>query len=116
MTESQIQTNIRIAINQGRTRAFRNNIAKLQVRGAWLNYGIPGPGGSDLIGWHSMTIRPEHVGRTVAVFLAVECKSATGKPSPQQTNFLDFVATSGGIAGIARSPADATDLIKKYEQ
>jgi len=111
MTESQIQRDIRIAINQGKTRAWRNNIAKLQVRGQWVNYGIPGPGGSDLIGWHSITIRPEDVGRTVAVFLAIECKSATGKPSPQQSNFINFVQESGGIAGIARSVDDAKNLL-----
>lgn len=111
MTESQIQQQIRIACNQGGTRAWRNNIAKLKVRGQWVNFGLPGSGGSDLIGFHTVTITPEHIGQKLAVFLAIECKSATGKPSPKQTNFIDFVKNSGGIAGIARSADEAKNLL-----
>jgi hypothetical protein len=111
MTESQIQRDIRVQLNQGNTRAWRNNIAKIKVRGQWVNFGIPGVGGSDLIGFHTITITPEHVGNRVAVFLAIECKSATGKPSPAQTNFINFVTSNGGIAGIARSAQEAKQLL-----
>lgn len=115
MTESQIQRDIRIHLNKGSTRAWRNNIAKLKVRGQWVNYGIPGIGGSDLIGFHSITITPDMIGQRVAVFLAIECKSATGKPSPAQTNFLDFVTASGGIAGVANSAESALNIITQYQ-
>ena len=114
MTENQIQNRIRIALNQGNTRAWRNNIGVAKIHGATVNFGIPGKGGSDLIGMHSMTITPEHVGRTVAVFLAIECKSATGKPTPEQQAFIAFVRSQGGIAGIARSEEDAKTLIHEF--
>jgi hypothetical protein len=111
MTESEIQRQIRIAMNTGQTRAWRNNIAKLKVRGQWVGFGIPGKGGSDLLGFHTITVTPEHVGQKFAVFLAVECKSATGKPTPEQENFIQFVQSAGGIAGIARSAEDARELL-----
>ncbi len=115
MTESKIQSEIMAACNKAETRAWRNNIAKLQVRGRWVNFGIPGKGGSDLIGFHTMTIEPRHVGQKVAVFLAIECKTETGKASPEQKNFIEFVRSRGGIAGIARSASDAVKLINQYQ-
>lgn len=111
MNENQIQNRIRIACNTGSTRLWRNNIGVAKIHGATVNFGIPGKGGSDLIGLHSMTIEPHHVGRTVAVFLAIECKSPTGKPTTEQQAFIAFVRSQGGIAGIARSEEDAKNLI-----
>jgi VRR-NUC domain len=115
MTENQNSNAIRTACNTGKTRAWRNNIAKLQVRGYWVNFGIPGPGGSDLIGIHSLTITPEMVGKRVAVFLAIEVKSDTGKPSTDQLAFLDFITAMGGIAGVARSADEALSIISNYQ-
>ena len=115
MKESKIQNDIRIACNTGSTRAWRNNIAKLQVRGQWVNFGIPSKGGSDLIGLHTMEIQPKHIGKSVAVFVAIEVKTPTGKPSQEQIRFIEFAKKAGAIAGIARSPEEATNLIKQYE-
>jgi len=115
MTESKIQSDIIAACNKAETRAWRNNIAKLQVRGRWVSFGIPGKGGSDLIGFHTMTIEPHHVGQKVAVFLAIECKTASGKATPEQKNFIQFVQSRGGIAGVARSAAEAVKLINEYQ-
>jgi hypothetical protein len=115
MTESKIQSEIITACNKAETRAWRNNIAKLQVRGRWVSFGIPGKGGSDLIGFHTMTIEPHHVGQKVAVFLAIECKTASGKATPEQKNFIQFVQSRGGIAGVARSAAEAVKLINEYQ-
>lgn len=114
-TESEVSNEIRAALNTRENRAWRNNIAKIQVRGRWINYGIPGPGGSDLIGMHSMTIQPHHVGKRVAVFMAIEVKSPTGKPSPEQVAFIEFVNEHGGIAGVARSAEEALTIISNYQ-
>lgn len=115
MKESEIQEHIRAACNTGNTRAWRNNIAKLNVRGRWINYGIPGPGGSDLLGLHTLTVTPDHVGCRVAVFTAIECKNAGGRIRPEQQNFIDFVKKYGGIAGIARSPNEALSIINEFK-
>lgn len=45
-------------------------------------------------------------------FLAVECKSATGKLSDEQVRFIDTVRAAGGVAGMARSIDDALLIIK----
>ena len=113
-SEATTSNEIRAVLNTGKTRAFRNNIAKLQVRGQWVNYGIPGSGGSDLIGLHSLTITPAMVGKRVAVFLAVEVKSDTGKATSDQLAFIEFVKAMGGIAGVARSSDEALNLISNF--
>lgn len=57
-------------------------------------------GGSDIIG-----IAPG--GR----FLAVEVKTDKGRTTPEQDRFLEAVRKAGGIAGVARSPAEALSLL-----
>ena len=71
-------------------------------------------GGSDLIGWKSVTITPEMVGRKVAVFLAPEVKSATGKAKTHQEKFLSAVQNAGGIAGVVRSAEEARALCNDF--
>ena len=61
-----------------------------------------GVGSSDLIGWTPKIVTPEMVGQTIAVFTAVECKSAHGRMSNEQKKFLANVSKAGGIARIAR--------------
>jgi hypothetical protein len=114
MTESEIQAKIQAACNTGDTRAFRNNVAKIKHQGRWLNFGLC-VGSSDLIGFHTITIEPHHVGKKIAVFLAIECKSATGKATPEQQNFIKFISHRGGIAGIARSATEALTIITNYK-
>jgi hypothetical protein len=44
--------------------------------------------------------------------LAIECKSAKGKPSEAQVKFLEAIRAAGGIAGVCRSVDDALELVK----
>ena len=113
MKEIQIQNEIRIACNTGGIRLWRNNIGKAKIHGAIVNFGIPGVGGSDLIGFKTITITPDHIGKKIAVFAAVECKSATGKPTNEQIAFLKFIRESGGLSGIARSPEEAQSILNE---
>ena len=66
------------------------------VRFAW-------PGCSDIIGQLAD-------GR----FLAVECKAAHGRLSPDQAAFLDQVNAAGGLAFVARSIEDAQKELGLY--
>ena len=68
-------------------------------------------GSSDLIGWRSVVIGPEHIGQTLALFAALEAKTPTGRPKPDQTRFLDAVTRAGGLAGVFRSPDDARMIL-----
>ena len=110
--ETPIQQEIRLGVGElTNVRLFRNNTGKLQdAQGRWVEFGLCG-GSSDLIGWTTREITPDMVGQKVAVFTAIEVKNLKGKPSPEQVNFLSRVREAGGIAGIARSPEDAREII-----
>ena len=68
-------------------------------------------GSSDLIGLQSVTVTPEMVGRTLAVFVAVEVKAARGRATQQQRRFLDMVERMGGLSGVARSVDEAEAIL-----
>lgn len=70
-------------------------------------------GGADVIGWTAVEITPDMVGKKVAIFTAVECKTEIGRVSQEQKNFIKNVQESGGLAGVARSVDDAIKIIKK---
>ena len=52
------------------------------------------------------------VGQQVAVFTSIEVKALTGRLRPEQRQWLEVVAVAGGIAGVARSVADAEALLR----
>jgi hypothetical protein len=96
MTESQIQAEVHRALNsRPDTRVFRNHCGRVQGKdGQWHTFGLM-KGSADLIGWCR--------GR----FLSVEVKTATGRVSPEQENWMNQVNKHGGIAFIARSAEQA---------
>lgn len=115
---------IALALGRGPVRLFRNNIGA-----AWLGrerrledgsiiildptrvvYGLC-PGSSDRIGWKSVTVTPDMVGKKVAVFVALEIKTGAGRLTENQTNFITAVNASGGIAGVARNVEDGRKLL-----
>lgn len=70
------------------------------------------PGMSDLIGWMPVEITPDMVGKTLAVYTAVETKTPRGRATAEQKQFLDVVARSGGRAGIARTDGDLDNILR----
>lgn len=104
-----------IAVSKGTTRIFRNNIGIAHyLNGTTVSYGLCNPGGSDLIGWTTIPITPDMLGKRIAVFTAIEVKTPKGKPTKEQQSFLSAVTQAGGIAGIATSEAEAVTLIQKF--
>lgn len=69
-------------------------------------------GSSDLIGWKPVVVTESMVGETVALFVSVEVKTATGRVTTEQKQWIDVINTAGGIAGVARSDHDAVKLIR----
>jgi hypothetical protein len=115
-SEQTIQQEIRIACSNGDTRLFRNNTGTLRdANGRPVQFGLC-KGSADLIGWKRVTITPEMVGSTVAVFLSIEVKTATGRLRPEQQQWMDAVQAAGGIAGVARSVSDAETLLRDVAQ
>jgi hypothetical protein len=62
-------------------------------------------GSSDLIGYRQV--------QGLAQFVALEVKSATGRPTPEQTRFLDHISSAGGCAAVVRSVADADAVLRQ---
>lgn len=110
--ETTIQRRIMLALSEAGCIIWRNETAgawlgkvahktgdQVTLSGARLNkFGLC-VGSSDLIGIY--------LGR----FLAIEVKTATGRPTKEQLNFIEQVRLNGGIAGIARSPEEALELL-----
>lgn len=129
MSETPIMRQIRLALSGIGTRIFRNNVGqawvgKVRSRGAdYITLENPrpfhaglAPGSSDLIGWHPVVITPEMVGRTVAVFCAVEAKTEKGRTRENQTAFLNAVSAAGGIGVLARSPEEAVNEVLRLSE
>ena len=115
-SEQTIQQEIRIACSNGDTRLFRNNTGTLRdANGRPVQFGLC-KGSADLIGWKRVTVTEDMVGSTVAVFLSIEVKTATGRLRPEQQQWLDAVQAAGGIAGVARSVEDAETFLRDVAQ
>ena len=128
-SEKDTQSRILLACGRGDTRLFRQNVGqgwqgtrdliaenriKAMGGGDVVVLRNPRPliaglckGSSDLIGWRTVEVTPDMVGQRLAVFAAIEVKSATGRPTPEQTAFLAAVRDAGGVACVARSVEDA---------
>ena len=101
--EAQILKEVMLAIgSQPDCRIFRNSVGQARDprTGQHVRFGLTA-GASDIIG-----IGPR--GR----FLALECKSETGRATAEQLVFLDVVKRMGGIAGVVRSAAEAIQLVE----
>lgn len=72
-------------------------------------------GSHDLIGWTSVVIMPEMVGKTVAVFTTVEVKTQTGRVSPEQIRFWENVQDAGGFSFFARSETEAVAALSSIQ-
>lgn len=116
MKEKNIQSEIMLALSYAGSTVFRNNcgVTPPQQDGRRIRYGVGNPGGSDLIGITPVTITPDMVGQTLGVFTAIEVKKPTGsRISQDQKNFIAAIINAGGYAGVARSPEEALEIIKK---
>ena len=127
MTEHETQQRILLACGSGTTRLWRNNTGvgwagqatkvtpgnlravsqALRPGDVVIRQGRPlhaglCVGSSDLIGYRQVD--------GVAQFVALEVKSATGRATKEQSQFLEHITAAGGCAGVVRSVADA-DLV-----
>lgn len=111
--ETTLQQQIRLALGTDpQLRLFRNQVGSLPDprTGRLVTFGLA-RGSADLVGWRTVEITPEMVGQRVAVFLSIEIKTPTGRLRPDQQAWLRTVQQAGGIAGVARSVADAHTLV-----
>lgn len=121
LAESEVLDLIRNELSYKKNvKIFRNNVGiaaaynfktrslrkPLQI----IRYGLCN-GSSDFIGWKSVVITPEMMGKKIAVFTAIEAKrSSNFKISEEQNNFIKTVQEDGGIGIIAKSAEDLEKL------
>lgn len=107
MSETAILARVRVALSAAGAKVFRNQCGALYNKeGRLVTFGL-GTGSSDLIGYHSVLVTDDMVGKRVAIFLAVEVKSPDGRATEAQRHFLETVEMAGGIAMLVRAPEDA---------
>lgn len=119
MSERAIQNEVLLAASEAGFTLFRNNVGTgwagdvQRLKDGSILIRNPRPlhaglckGSSDLIGLRPLVITDADVGKTIAQFAAVEIKTANGRTSHTQQNFLDFVANAGGLARVVRGVED----------
>jgi len=135
MAESALLRNVMLAacrITEASVRLFRNSVGQgwvgpsrrlkpgetYHARGGEVIITEPRPlhaglikGSGDAIGWTTITVTTDMVGRRIAVFTSVETKvPRTGRLSPEQRNWHAQVRAAGGYSVIARSEDDLQAL------
>jgi hypothetical protein len=89
---------------------FRNSVGRYRSpNGHWMSFGLC-VGSSDLIGWKSITVTPDMIGRRIAVFTAVETKAPHNDTTNLQARFIKAVHDAGGFATVARNVEDLARL------
>lgn len=109
-TVNQIRSGLGSAVH-----LFRNHVGCIKDArtGRWHKFGL-GKGSSDLIGYISVDVTPEMVGKTMAIFTAIEVKTPKGRMSEEQKLFHLKTKLDGGCCGTARSVEDAQHIINAY--
>lgn len=118
MDESTIQQQIQIEGPKVNCQLLRNNSGAFKdASGRFIFFGLGNISkkrseqfkSSDLIGFTQVIVTADMVGRTVAVFTAVEVKASDWKHQPSdkrasaQLAFISWIRAAGGFAGFAQS-------------
>lgn len=126
MRESGVQSATQLAMARAGCLVFRNNSGACEDKtGRIIRYGLGHTSAqqvrswasSDLIGVVPVLIGPQHIGRTLGVFAAVEVKHPGWHLTPgdsrahAQAKFIELVRSVGGIGGFVNDPAQVEALI-----
>lgn len=125
--ESTVQQEVQIIAKHYRCHLMRNNSgALLDDTGRLVRYGLGNSSkqhqervaSSDLIGFTQVEITPDMVGKTLAIFTAIEVKKEAwnenkkfDKRETAQSNFIEFIKLMGGFAGFANSQNKLKEIL-----
>lgn len=129
MREAGVQTHTRLRLAQLGALAYRNNVgACTDDSGRVIRYGLGNDSkqlndqikSSDIVGAMPIVIQPHHVGRTMAIFTAVECKhpdwhlTPGDKRAQAQLRFIELIRGVGGIAGFVTDASQVDHLTQSF--
>ncbi len=112
--ETKLQRRIMVALSNAGHTVFRNETGQF-----WTGKTIHKDGGTvTLANAHMIPVglcvgSSDIVGLQAGTgkFFAIEVKTPKGRASKEQKQFIEHINKRGGIAGIARSPQDALELL-----
>ena len=134
MTEQLISRDVlREITSNNRIRLFRNQMGEYELKdGRHIRSGLC-PGSSDFVGWTTITVTKEMVGKKLAVFTAMEFKMPAAlkyitnnynelkmyngddkkkKRLGQQINFIERVRMAGGKAGFVSNIKEGWSVVE----
>lgn len=126
-SETVIQQQVRLQMARMGAQLYRNNSGGFQDEtGRWIRYGLANDSkklnqeikSSDLIGAVPVVIQPYHVGMTLGIFTALECKPSgwhqvpSDKRAVAQAKFHTIIKNVGGFAGFVTDPNDIYRIIQ----
>lgn len=127
MREAGVQSQTRLLMAQLGAQVWRNNSgACTDETGRLIRYGLGNDSAqlnrviksSDLIGCTPVQITPGHVGMTIGVFTALECKAPGWHLTPgdqrgqAQQKFIDLVRGVGGFGGFVSDPQQVYEVLR----
>lgn len=98
---------------RGVERIAQKDCKTCQRFGRVVSYGLHN-GAPDLVGWMAVTVTPDMVGQTVALFVGVEAKRADGRVSEDQRRFLNALEQAGAVQGVVRSIGELETLLAPW--
>lgn len=126
-SEAAVLAELRLDLSERQCRMFRNNSGvAMNSSGQPVRFGLGNESApsnklfksSDLIGLTPYRIEASDVGRTVAIFTAIEAKredwiySGTDHERAQ-LNFITMVQSLGGYAGFATTPSELDFILSR---
>ena len=128
-SESEVQQEIQIKAMHFNCHLMRNNSgALLDSDGRPVRFGLGNVSkehnerikSSDLIGFTKVVITPDMVGKTIAVFTAIEvkeeawnCQKKLDKRETAQQAFITWVLANGGIASFLNTVDKLSEVFRK---
>lgn len=124
--EAVVQQQVRLEMARRNALMWRNNVGCcVDETGRMIRYGLANDSAqmnkeiksSDLIGGTPIVIQPHHVGMTLAILTAIECKHEGWHQQPgdkralAQQKYHDIVRGIGGFAGFAADPSDIARIV-----
>ena len=97
--ETVLQNKIRVALSDIAV-TFRINVGTFKAGDRFISTGVP-KGFSDLFGFR----------RSDGKAFFIEVKTAKGRPTKEQKEFIDRMQECGAIAGIARTIDEAREIL-----